>query len=129
MSYTDPFVKVAYDLIMEGEELANCVLPNSVEEYVVLMFAKNFQRTDIGVNPVAIQMLTACQHRGTDQYQPIADECLLIHSYPLNRRRWPTETYYMEMGMTAYGLANIEIMESNFEPASRVLRKVFKNIN
>jgi len=29
--------------------------------------------------------------------------------------------------MTAYGLANIEIMESNFEPASRVLRRVFKN--
>jgi hypothetical protein len=127
MQSSHPYIKAAYDLIMESESKTNTYLDNQVEEYLVLLFANNFQRTDIGEEAIAIQMLEACQVKGTEHYQPIADECLLIHSYPLNRKRWPTETYYMEMGMTAYGLANIEIMESNFEPASRVLRRVFKN--
>jgi hypothetical protein len=46
----------------------------------------------------------------------------------MNKRRWPSETYYLEMGTVAYGLANIEIMEENFAPASLVLNTVFNHI-
>ncbi len=122
MNYWQDYVRAAYDLILESEGQSATYLDNEVETYVVHLFAKNFLRTDIGEEPIAIQILS------TKNYQPIADECLLINSYPLKKRRWPSDTYYVEMGITAYGLANIEIMERNFESASRVLHSVFKKI-
>lgn len=123
MNHWQDYVRAAYDLILESEGQSAVYLDNEVEAYVVHLFAKNFLRTDIGEQPIAIKMLS-----GTTNYQPIADECLLINSYPLKKRRWPTETYYVEMGTVAYGLANIEIMEQNFEDASRVLHSVFRRI-
>jgi len=122
MNHWQDYVRAAYDLILESEGQNAVYLDNEVETYVVHMFAKNFLRTNIGEQPIAIQILT------TDNYQPVADECLLINSYPLKRRRWPSDTYYIEMGKVAYGLANIEIMEANFEQASRVLHSVLRRI-
>lgn len=122
MSYHD-FIRASYDLIMESEGLSEIYLGTEVESYIVHLLAKNFLRTDIGEQPIALQILA-----DKPKYQPIADECLLINSYPLKKRRWPTQTYYIEMGTVAYGLAKIEIMEQNFENASRVLHTVFRRI-
>ncbi len=116
------YIRAAYDLILESEGHTGIFLDNEVEAYVVHLFARNFQRTDIGEQPVAIQILTSTN------YQPIGDECLLINSYPLKKRRWPSDTYYIDMGTVAYGLANLPKMEKNFESASRVLHTVFKKI-
>ena len=118
--------KVAYDLILESEGQTATYLDNEVEAYIVHLFATNFNRTDIGENPIAIQMLTAMQ--STRNYKPIADECLLINSFPLKRRRWPSDTYYRDMGQVAYGMANLNKMEYHFESASKVLHSVFKKI-
>lgn len=120
--YWQDYIRAAYDLILEGEGQSSTFLDNEVEVYLVHLFAKNFRRTDIGEQPIATQILAS------KNYQPIGDECLLINSYPLKRRRWPTETYYVEMGTIAYGLANLPKMEENFEKASRVLHTVFKKI-
>ena len=127
MQSSHPYIKAAYDLIMESESKTNTYLTDHVEEYIVLLFANNFQRTNIGEQAIAIKMLEAAQQKGTRHYKSIADECLLINSYPLKRKRWPSETYYVEMGTVAYGLANIAEMEENFEPASRVLHAVFNH--
>lgn len=121
-NYWQDYVRAAYDLILEGEGHSRTYLDDDVESYIVHLFARNFLRTDIGEQPIAMQILTA------KDYQPIADECLLINSYPLKKKRWPTETYYIEMGTVAYGLANLPKMEENFENASRVLHTVFKKI-
>ena len=123
MNHWQDYVRAAYDLILESEGQSAVYLDNEVEAYIVHLFAKNFCRTDIGEQPIAIQMLS-----GTKNYQPIADECLLINSYPLKKRRWPSDSYYVEMGTIAYGMANIEHMEQNFENASRVLHTVFRRI-
>ena len=123
MTHWQDYVRAAYDLILESEGQSAVYLDNEVEAYVVHLFAKNFLRTDIGEQPIALQILA-----DKPNYQPIADECLLINSYPLKKRRWPTQTYYIDMGTTAYGLAKIEIMEQNFENASRVLHTVFRRI-
>lgn len=125
--YWHEYRKAAYDLIIESEGLTATYLDNEVEAYIVHLFATNFNRTDIGDNPIAIQMLTAMQ--SNKNYKPIADECLLINSFPFKRRRWPTKTYYKDMGQIAYGMANLAKMEQNFELASRVLHAVFKKIN
>lgn len=123
MVYWQEYVRAAYDLIIESEGLSSTFLDHEVEAYVVHLFAKNFNRTDIGDTPVAIQILS------TDNYQPIGDECLLINSFPLKKRRWPSNTYYIEMGTIAYGMANLTLMEKNFENASKVLHTVFKRIS
>ncbi len=118
--------KVAYDLILESEGQTATFLDNDVEAYIVHLFAANFNRTDIGENAIALQMLTAMQT--SKNYQPIGDECLLINSFPLRRRRWPTESYFRDMGQIAYGMANLPKMERDFESASKVLHTVFKKI-
>lgn len=118
--------RVAYDLILETEGQTSIYLDDEVEAYVVHLFATNFDRTDIGDIPIAIQMLTAMQNG--QNYRPIADECLLINSYPFRKNKWPSNTYYKDMGQIAYGLANLSLMEKNFEIASRVLHSVFKKI-
>jgi hypothetical protein len=123
MVHWQEYVRAAYDLIIESEGLSSTFLDHEVEAYVVHLFAKNFNRTDIGDTPIAIQILS------TSNYQPIGDECLLINSFPLKKRRWPSNTYYIEMGTIAYGMANLTLMEKNFENASKVLHTVFKRIS
>ena len=122
MEHWYEYVRAAYDLILESEGQTAVYLNADVEQYVVHVFAKNFTRIDIGNEPIAIKMMSSTN------YQHIGDECLLINSMGARRRRWPSETYYIEMGQTAYGLANIEIMEQHFEDASRVLHTIFKKI-
>jgi len=130
ITYWQEYVKAAYELIIESEGRCNIILEQDVEAYIVHLFAKNFNRVDIGNNPIAIQLLTEMQKpKKQAKYQPIADECLLINSYPLSKRRWPSDTYYRDMGCIAYGLANISEMENNFEVASRVLHEMFTGLN
>ena len=123
MKYWQEYVRAAYDLVIESEGVSSVYLEHEVEAYIVHLFAKNFNRVDIGEKPIAIQILST-----TSNYQPIADECLLIDSFPFKKTRWPSETYYRDMGQIAYGLANIEIMEKNFKPASKVLNAVFRRL-
>ena len=122
MKYWQEYIRVAYDLVIESEGQTGTFLEDEVEVYLVHLFAKNFNRTDIGEQPIAIQILSS------QQYQPIADECLLINSFPLKKQRWPSDTYYIDMGTIAYGLADLPKMEQNFENASRVLHTIFKRI-
>jgi hypothetical protein len=117
------FVKASYDLVMESESLSKTYLQDEVETYLVHLLAKNFNKLNIDNEAIAIQILS-----GTN-YQHIGDECLLINSYPLSRRRWPTNTYYRDMGTIAYGMANMTVMENNFDPASLVLHTLFNRIS
>jgi hypothetical protein len=120
------YVKSCYDLVVESEKSTAINLAHDTEAYIVHLLAKNFERVDIGVKPVAILILQAASSLNEQQFINIADECLLIHSYPLKRQRWPSESYYEDIGTTAYGLAN-HFMEHNFKVASIVLSAIFKN--
>lgn len=115
----EPFVRASYELVMESESRVNLVLDHTVEAYVVHLVAKNFDGLKLTEQAVAIQMLEG------KNYQHVADECLLINSYPIKRRRWPSETYYRDMGTIAYGLANLTHMEQAFDDATIVLKQVF----
>jgi hypothetical protein len=127
--YWQEYVRAAYDLVLESEGRCKIFLDNSVEAYIVHLFAKNINRTDIGQQAIAIQMLEQMQKpKNHANYQPIADECLLIDSFPLKRQKWPSDNYYKEMGCIAYGLANLVEMENNFVSASRVLNHMFLGI-
>lgn len=122
--YWFDYVKSCYDLVVESEGLIEVVLEHEIEAYVVHLMANNFERTDIGNQAVAIQMLTAVQSGTRQQLLGVADECLLIHSYPFRQHRWPSPSYYQDMGTTAYGLAG-HVMEEHFVPAARVINAIF----
>jgi len=121
------YVKSCYDLVLESEGLTQLVLEHEVEAYVVHLLARNFERTDIGSNAVAIAMMEAINAKSRDNLISVADECLLIHSYPFRRNRWPSMKYYQDMGTTAYGLAG-HMMEDHFIPAGQVLNTIFKRV-
>lgn len=123
------YVRVCYDLILASEREVNILLEHNIEAYVVHMMARNFERTDIGNRAIAIQMLENFHQQNKKQYELIGDECLLIQSFPLRRRCWPSENYYIEMGQMAYYMADNEPMKDEFVRASRVLSGVFKQIN
>jgi hypothetical protein len=121
------YVKSCYDLVVETEGITELILEHEVEAYVVHLMANNFQNNIIGNNAVAITMMTAMQTGKKQDYLLVGDECLLIHSYPLKQGRWPSPTYYRDMGTCAYGMAN-HIMENHFEPAGKVLNAIFRRI-
>jgi len=125
MKYWFDYVKSCYELILESEGKTAIVLTHEVESYIVHLMAKNFERTDIGQIPVAVQMLEATTSKNYQNLLSVGDECLLIHSYPFKMSRWPTSTYYRDMGIVAYGLAG-HVMEQHFETASKILNTVFQ---
>ena len=124
MSKWFDYVKSCYDLVIESEGLLNVMLEHDVEAYVVHLMANNFTRNDIGVKIISVELLEAMQSGNKERYKDVGDECLLIHSYPLKKQKWPSNTYYRDMGMIAYGYAN-HMMEEHFVPASKVLTAVF----
>lgn len=119
------YVKVSYDLVTEHSARMKIQLDHLVEAQAVHIFAKNMDRTDIGSEPIAIKLLTAMQTNNKTTLETVAEECLLIHSFPLKRHRWPTESYYADMGMISYGLSGNHLMETNFISVSKIMRSVF----
>jgi len=118
------YIRSCYDLVVETEGKINVILEHEIEAYVVHLMASNFTRTDIGTKIIAIELLTAVQNKDKNGYKLIGDECLLIHSFPVKKQKWPSPTYYQDMGMIAYGYCQ-HIMENNFIPASRVISAIF----
>lgn len=120
------YVKVGYELVTEHAEMLSVRLDHITESQIVHMFARNLRRTDIGSHPIAILLMEAVQTNNKKALSTIADECLLIQSFPLKKHRWPSDTYYIDMGTIGYGLAGNVVMENNFIPASKILSSMFR---
>lgn len=118
------YVKSCYDLVLESEKTTSIILNHEVEAYIVHLLAKNFERTDIGDNIMALQIMEALHKKNNSELLSIGDECLLIYSYPFRKSKWPSNDYYKDIGIIAYGLAN-HIMEKHFNLASKILYTVF----
>jgi hypothetical protein len=74
-------------------------------------------------------MLMAISKSNKEAYLTTGDECLLIHSFPIKKSKWPSDTYYLEMGATAYSLAG-HIMAKHVDSASKVMTGIFnRNID
>ena len=123
--YWFEYVKHCYDLVVESEGLTELILDHEVEAYLVHLMARNFKRNDIGQTAIAISIMEAMQSRDRKDLVAVGDECLIIHSYPFRQNRWPSPTYYQDMGQIAYGMAD-HIMEQNFVPAGRILSAIFR---
>ena len=128
MKYWMEYVKVSYDLIMESEKQQQIFLDHEVEAYVVHLFARNFERIDIASNALCLELMQAISTNKLQEIEKVADECLIVNSMPVRKHKWPSETYYQDLGTLAYGLARNYTMEKHFTPASRVLANIFGKI-
>lgn len=98
------YVKAAYEVIIMAEERSSINLDHEIEAFVVHTFARYIEKPNIPTDAIAIKMLTTVNERGEARkkhFQEIAEECLLIDGLGLNRRRWPSENYYSDMGRLA----------------------------
>ena len=120
------YVKVGYELVTEHAALISVKLDHNTECQIVHIFAKNLRRTDIGTQPIATQLMEAVQINDKQALGKVGDECLLIQSFPLRFHRWPSDTYYIDMGTIGYGLAGNSVMEQNFVTASKILNSMFQ---
>ena len=121
------YVKVGYELVTEHASLMAVKLDHHTECQIVHIFAKNLKRTDIGIYPVATQLMAAVQINDKQALSKVGDECLIIQSFPLRFHRWPSDSYYIDMGTIGYGLAGNNIMEKHFVTASKILNSMFKS--
>jgi hypothetical protein len=55
--------------------------------------------------PVGVRLLSAATMPVSirkEELQTVGDECLLIHSMGWGQPRWPSATYYSDIGQSAY---------------------------
>ena len=134
MKHWQDYVRSSYELVLEAEGKSQTFLNEEIESYLVRLMAKWFDKADIPPDtPVAILMMTAMQSsRERDkQLANVADICLFYDSFKIKQRRWPTLSYYKDMGITAYGMAYVTSnddlynqLEVNFTTCSKVLSQI-----
>ena len=105
MTNWETYVKESYSLIKEAEQALSITLEHNVEAYLVHLFAHFMDKPNINTEPVCIKLLTSANLPIAQRkvlLKDVGDECLLINAMEWNKRRWPSNNYYAEMGQMAY---------------------------
>jgi hypothetical protein len=135
MNNWEVYVKESYQLITEAEQALTVSLAHDVEAYVVHLFAHFLDKPNVNTEPLGIKLMASSQLPVTQRKEvlkAVGDECLLINAMEWNRRRWPSDNYYAEIGCTAYmSRAYVQKpiedvfdnLAAEFATATKVLRK------
>lgn len=135
MNNWEVYVKESYQLIKEAEQSLTVTLAHDVEAYVVHLFAHFLDKPQINTEPLGIKLMASSQLPVIQRKQvlkAVGDECLLINAMEWNKRRWPSNSYYAELGQAAYmNRAYVqkpieEVFDNlavEFDTATKVLRK------
>lgn len=135
MTNWETYVKESYELIKEAETALSITLEHNVEAYLVHLFAHFIDKPNINTEPVGIKLMASANLPIAQRkvlLKDVGDECLLINAMEWNKRRWPTDTYYAEMGQTAYitraFVSNpvedvFDDLALKFQLATKILRK------
>lgn len=135
MNNWEVYVKESYELIKEAEQSLTINLAHNVEAYVVHLFAHFLDKPQVNTEPLGIKLMASANLPVTQRkvlLKEVGDECLLIHAMEWNKRRWPSNNYYAEIGQAAYlNRAYVQLpvedvfddLAVNFDSASRILRK------
>jgi hypothetical protein len=130
------YVRASYEMVVIAEPNVRPELDETLESYVVHLLARNFRAHSFGEKPVAISLMESMSLPGFQKKQAmsvIGDECLMVHGFEIKKKRWPTNTYYREMGALAYGYASVAIppddplyshLENNFQLLGKVIRQI-----
>ena len=134
------YVKASYEVIMYGESKSGVILEHEVEAFVVHTFARYMSNPRIPTDAIAIQLMSSLNETGENRrqhLQKVAEECILIDGLGLNHRKWPSETYFVDMAKIALGYRAYaqrppelfyETVANNMNKISTVLCKVRNQI-
>ena len=134
MSNWDVYVKESYELIKRAECQLTITLEHEVEAYLVHLFAHYLDKPNVNTEPLGVKLLSSNMLPVTQRksvLKEVGDECLLINSMEWGKGRWPSKSYYADLGQTAYmsrafvvrppeGL--FDDLAYEFETATKILR-------
>ena len=134
MKHWQPYIKAGWEIVMEAQGKSQVFLASDMEAFLVHVIARTIDKPNMWERPVAVKILGAQtlsgSHRAT-ALQSIGEECLFIDGWQLKQARWPTQTYFIDMGEIAFGMASIstrpankllELASNNFKLMSTVLK-------
>jgi len=134
MTNWEVYVKESYQLIKEAEQTLTVTLEQEIEAYIVHLFAHFLDKPTINTEPMGVKYMSCSRLPVTQRktiLKSIGDECLLINAMEWNRRRWPSDQYYAEIGSAAYmsrAYAErptedlFDDLAGEFETATKILR-------
>ncbi len=135
MSNWDIYVRESYDIVRRAESELTVTLAHEVEAYIVHLFAHFLDKPLVNTQPIGIKLLESTHKPITQRkalLKEIGDECLLINSMEWGKNRWPSSSYYSDIGVTAYmNRAYVERppeaiydeLAYDFELATKILRR------
>lgn len=105
MNNWEIYVKESYDIVRRAESELTVNLEHEIEAYLVHLFAHYMDKPQVNTEPVCIKLLESTSKPLVQRekiLKEVGDECLLIHSMEWGKTRWPSNTYYQDMGQAAY---------------------------
>jgi len=105
MNNWDIYVRESYELIKRAEDSLTVNLPHDLEAYLVHLFAYYIDKPKVNTVPVSLRLLSASSLPVSSRkeiFKSVGDECLLINSMGWGNNRWPSQSYYLDMGQMAY---------------------------
>jgi hypothetical protein len=135
VSNWDIYVRESYDIVRRAESELTVTLAHEVEAYIVHLFAHFLDKPLVNTQPIGIKLLESTHKPITQRkalLKEIGDECLLINSMEWGKNRWPSSSYYSDIGVTAYmNRAYVERppeaiydeLAYDFELATKILRR------
>lgn len=129
MKHWHEYIKRSYELIIEAEGKTSIILTEDIEYYIVRLVAKWFDHNDVPPDtPIAILLMNAMQEKNSLKMAETAEACLFYDSFKIKQNRWPSTTYYRDMGSMAYGMAYVvsndvlyNKLEENFSICSKII--------
>lgn len=135
MNYWLTYVRYGYEIILEAEARLCINLEPETEAYMVHLFARYLDKPALNTEPVCLRLMQGTNLPPNQKRQAlttVAEECLLINGLELAKQKWPTSTYYAELGSAAFEqIAYIKNpidvfytgLAGNFKLLSRVLNQ------
>ena len=135
MNNWEVYVKESYELIKRAENTLTVTLPHDLEAYLVHLFAHYLDKPNVNTEPLGVKLMSS-NMLPTNQrkhiLKEVGDECLIINSMEWGKPKWPSNSYYADLGTTAYmsrayagrppeGL--FDDLAYEFETATKILRK------
>jgi len=105
MTNYEQYIKHSYDIIKRAENMLAITVNENIEAYLVQLFAHYMDKPKVNTDPICIKLLESTSKPNRIRQhilKEVGDECLLIHSMEWGRPRWPSNSYYHDMGQTAY---------------------------
>lgn len=135
MTNWETYVKESYGIIKRAEDELTITLQHEVEAYLVHLFAYYLDKPKVNTEPLGVKLLESVHQPiplRKETLKAVGDECLLINAMEWGKRKWPSDNYYADLGVSAY-MARAYVIKPpesifddlayEFQTATRILKR------